>query len=55
MTSSPDVIIIGAGLSGLSCARRLHDEGISFQILEGFAYLLDAVQALNRENKSVLW
>lgn len=29
-----DVLIIGAGLAGLSCARRLHQEGISFQIFE---------------------
>lgn len=29
-----DVIIVGAGLAGLCCARRLHKEGISFQILE---------------------
>lgn len=29
-----EVLIIGAGLSGLSCAHRLHQHGISFQILE---------------------
>ena len=29
-----DVLIVGAGLAGLSCARRLHQEGVSFQILE---------------------
>ena len=33
-TSSTDVLIIGAGLAGLCCARRLMDHGISFQILE---------------------
>ncbi len=32
--SQPDVLIVGAGLAGLCCARRLHQEGVSFQILE---------------------
>jgi len=30
-----DVIIVGAGLAGLSCARRLTEAGIPFIILEG--------------------
>ena len=34
MSSTPDVLIIGAGLAGLCCARRLAESGISFQILE---------------------
>ena len=34
MTLNPDVIIVGAGLAGLCCARRLQEKGISFQILE---------------------
>ena len=34
MTTSPDVVIIGAGLAGLACGRHLADAGISFQILE---------------------
>ena len=34
MTANPDVIIVGAGLAGLCCARRLQEKGISFQILE---------------------
>ena len=34
MSSSPDVLIIGAGLAGLACARHLADAGISFQLLE---------------------
>jgi len=33
-TSNADVIIVGAGLAGLSCALRLSDAGISFVILE---------------------
>jgi phytoene dehydrogenase-like protein len=34
MTAHPDVVIIGAGLAGLCCARRLQEKSISFQILE---------------------
>lgn len=34
MPTSPDVLIIGAGLAGLSCARHLADASISFQIIE---------------------
>ena len=34
MTSSPDVVIVGAGLAGLCCARELQAKGISFQIIE---------------------
>jgi phytoene dehydrogenase-like protein len=34
MSSSPDVLIIGAGLAGLACARHLADVGVSFQIIE---------------------
>src|SRR5215469_1819166 len=34
MASSPDVLIVGAGLAGLRCARELHTKGISFQMIE---------------------
>jgi phytoene dehydrogenase-like protein len=34
MSSGPDVLIIGAGLAGLSCGRHLADAGVSFQIIE---------------------
>lgn len=29
-----EVVIVGAGVAGLSCARMLHDQGISFTIVE---------------------
>lgn len=32
--SKPDVLIVGAGLAGLCCARGLRKDGISFQIVE---------------------
>lgn len=32
--STPDVLVIGAGLSGLACARQLHRRGLSVQVLE---------------------
>ncbi|MCU4184629.1 FAD-dependent oxidoreductase [Acidiferrimicrobium sp. IK] len=31
----PPVIVVGAGLAGLACARRLHAAGRSFLVLEG--------------------
>lgn len=34
MTSIPEVVIIGAGLAGLCCVRRLGEHGIACQILE---------------------
>jgi phytoene dehydrogenase-like protein len=34
MSNTPDVLIAGAGLAGLCCARRLQQAGISFHILE---------------------
>jgi len=32
--SDSDILIIGGGLAGLCCALRLHQSGVSFQILE---------------------
>jgi phytoene dehydrogenase-like protein len=34
MSTSPDVLIIGAGLAGLACGRHLADAGVSFQVIE---------------------
>ena len=34
MATSADVVVIGAGLAGLCCARRLAEAGVSFQIVE---------------------
>ena len=34
MSTSADVLIIGAGLAGLCCAKRLAEAGITFQIVE---------------------
>src|SRR5580700_9894354 len=34
MSTSADVLIIGAGLAGLCCAKRLSEAGIPFQIVE---------------------
>jgi phytoene dehydrogenase-like protein len=34
MSTSPDVLIVGAGLAGLACGRHLADAGVSFQIIE---------------------
>jgi phytoene dehydrogenase-like protein len=32
--AAPDVVIVGAGLAGLSCALRLREVGVPFQIVE---------------------
>jgi len=32
--NAPDVLVIGAGLAGLACARQLHRRGLSVQVLE---------------------
>jgi len=31
---SPDVLVIGAGLAGLNCARHLHERGLPAEVLE---------------------
>jgi 2-polyprenyl-6-methoxyphenol hydroxylase-like FAD-dependent oxidoreductase len=34
MASEVDVVIVGAGLSGIACARELHLQGVSVRVLE---------------------
>jgi protoporphyrinogen oxidase len=34
MTTKTDVVIVGAGLAGLCCARKLQEENVSFQVVE---------------------
>jgi len=34
MTAGPDVVIVGGGLAGLCCGKRLAECGVSFRILE---------------------
>jgi phytoene dehydrogenase-like protein len=34
LMTSPDVLVIGAGLAGLTCARRLHDHTLDVLVLE---------------------
>ena len=34
MSTSSDVLIVGAGLAGLACGRHLADAGVSFQMIE---------------------
>src|SRR5512133_367265 len=31
---SPKVLIVGGGFSGIAAAKKLHESGISFQVLE---------------------
>lgn len=39
MASEVDVVIVGAGLSGIACARELHLQGVSVRVLEMAAKL----------------
>ena len=34
MTTKADVVIVGAGLAGLCCARALAEAGMDFQVVE---------------------
>lgn len=34
MSTRPDVLIVGAGLAGLCAASKLHEAGVSFEVLE---------------------
>jgi phytoene dehydrogenase-like protein len=37
--SDPDVVVVGAGLSGLAAARALTGQGLTVQVLEAQAHL----------------
>lgn len=34
MTQKPDILIIGAGLSGLICAKILQEKGVPYLLVE---------------------
>lgn len=48
-TSDTDIIIVGGGLAGLSCALQLHKAGIAFVLLEAGAALGGRVQTEHRD------
>jgi phytoene dehydrogenase-like protein len=45
----PDVIIVGAGLAGLSCGRRLMHAGVPFLILEADGRIGGRVKTESRD------
>lgn len=50
MASAPlDVIVVGAGVSGLAAARELHQSGLRIAILEGRERLRKSLSADERE------
>ena len=53
MYTSPDVLVVGAGLAGLTCAYELHREGRQVTVLEARDRVGGRVHTTRLENDEV--